>query len=70
MILWSKGARDLMAAPKKYPDELGGRAVRLVGESDRPIARVAEDPRIHREALRLWVRQDEADRGSATTGCR
>jgi transposase len=39
------------------------RAVRLVRESGRPIAHVAEDLGIHREALRLWVRQDEADRG-------
>lgn len=52
-----------MAAPKKYPDELRERAVRLVRESGRPIAHVAEDLGIHREALRLWVRQDEADRG-------
>jgi transposase len=63
MISWSKGARELMAAPKKYPDELRERAVRLVRESGRPIAHVAEDLGIHREALRLWVRQDEADRG-------
>ncbi len=52
-----------MAAPKKYPDELRERAVRLVRESGRPIAHVAEDLGIHREALRLWVRQAEADRG-------
>ena len=52
-----------MAAPKKYLDELRERAVRLVRESGRPIAHVAENLGIHREALRLWVRQDEADRG-------
>jgi transposase len=63
MIFWSKGARELMAAPKKYPDELRERAVRLVRESGRLIAHVAEDLGIHREALRLWVRQDEADPG-------
>ena len=63
MIPRSKGARELMAAPKKYPDELRERAVRSVHESGRPIAHVAEDLGIHREALRLWVRQDEADRG-------
>jgi transposase len=32
-------------------------------ESRRPIARVAEDLGIHKEALRLWVRQAEADAG-------
>ena len=30
-----------MAAPKKYPDELMDRGVRLVFESGRPIAHVA-----------------------------
>jgi transposase len=52
-----------MAAPRKYPDELRERAVRLVFESGRPIAHVARDLGIHREALRHWVRQTEADTG-------
>ncbi len=52
-----------MSAPRKYPDELRERAVRLVLESGRPIAHVAEDLGVHREALRLWVRQAEAERG-------
>ena len=38
-------------------------AVRLVFESGRPIAHVANDLGIHREALRQWVRQAEADAG-------
>jgi transposase len=33
-------------------------------ESERPIARVAADLGVHRETLRLWVRQAEADGGS------
>jgi transposase len=53
-----------MPAPKKYPDELRERAVRLVAESGRPIAHVANDLGVHREALRQWVRQAEADAGS------
>jgi transposase len=53
-----------MPAPKKYPDELRERAVRLVAESGRPIAHIAKDLGIHREALRQWVRQAEADHGS------
>ena len=53
-----------MPAPKKYPDELRERAVRLVLESGRPIAHIAKDLGIHREALRQWVRQAEADHGS------
>ena len=53
-----------MPAPKKYPHELRERAVRLVFESQRPIAAVARDLGVHREALRLWVRQAEADAGA------
>ena len=52
-----------MAARKKYSDELRERAVRLVFESGRPIAHVAADLGIHRESLRGWVRQAEADGG-------
>ena len=52
-----------MARPRKYPDELRERAVRLVFESRRPIAHVARDLGVHKEALRLWVRQAEADSG-------
>lgn len=54
-----------MAAPKKYPDELRERAVRLYRESDpKPvIRRLAEQLGVHHEALRNWIRQDEADRG-------
>jgi len=55
-----------MAAPRKYPDELRERAVRLVAESGRPIAHVARDLGVHHEALRNWVRQAEADRGERT----
>lgn len=54
-----------MAAPKKYPDELRERAVRLYRESDpRPsFRRLAEQLGVHHEALRNWVRQAEADDG-------
>jgi transposase len=53
----------VMAAPRLYPAELRERAVRLCFESDRPIAHIAHDLGIHRESLRLWVRQAEADSG-------
>jgi transposase len=53
-----------MPAPRKYPDELRERAVRLVFESGRPIAQVARDLGVHKEALRHWVRQAEADAGT------
>ena len=52
-----------MARPRKHPDESRERAVRLVFESKRPIAHVARDLGIHKEALRQWVRQAEADTG-------
>jgi transposase len=52
-----------MPAPRKYPDELRERGVRLALESGRPIAQVAKDLGIHPESLRRWVRQAEADEG-------
>ena len=52
-----------MPRPRKYSDELRERAVRLVFESGRPIAHVAADLGIHKESLRGWVRQAEADGG-------
>ena len=54
-----------MPAPKKYPDELRERAVRLYQESDpKPVIRqLAQQLNVHPEALRNWIRQDEADSG-------
>ncbi|MER7282053.1 transposase [Dactylosporangium sp. NPDC000244] len=57
-----------MAPPKKYPDELRQRAVRLYRESDpKPvIRRLAAQLGVHHEALRNWIRQAEADAGERT----
>ncbi len=52
-----------MAAPRKYSEELRERALRLVFESKRPVAHVARDLGVHKESLRHWVRQAEADGG-------
>lgn len=52
-----------MPRPKKYPDELLDRGVRMVFDSGRPIAQVARDLGIHSEALRKRVRAAEADAG-------
>jgi transposase len=53
-----------MARPKKYPDELVARGVRLALESGRPIAHIAADLGMHPETLRKKVRQAEADSGA------
>jgi transposase len=53
-----------MARPKKYPDELVQRGVRLALESGRPIAEVARDLGMHAETLRKRVRQPQADSGA------
>jgi transposase len=52
-----------MTRPRKYPDELIERGVRLVFESGRPIAHVARDLGVGPETLRKRVRQAEADAG-------
>jgi transposase len=53
-----------MARPKKYPDELIQRGVRLALESGRPIAQVARDLGMSPETLRRRVRQAQADMGA------
>ena len=58
-----EGDAPAMSRPRKYSDELRERAVRFYFESNRPIAHVAQDLGIHKEALRQWVRQAEADSG-------
>jgi transposase len=52
-----------MSRPRKYPEELIERGVRLVFESQRPIAQVAADLGVGPETLRRRVRQAQADSG-------
>ena len=52
-----------MPRPRKYPEELIQRGVRLALESQRPIRQIAADLGMHPEALRKRVRQAEADGG-------
>lgn len=60
-----------MPAPRKYPDELRERSVRLVlqmrieqpAEKHRAISTVAKRLDVHPATLRLWVNQAEVDQG-------
>jgi transposase len=60
-----------MAAPKKYPDEVRDRAVRLVldiaesaGSVSGACRRVGEELGINPDTLRGWVKQAQVDNGS------
>lgn len=61
-----------MPAPRKYPNELRERSVRLVSqmrqeqpqESHRAISTVAKRLDVHPATLRLWVNQAEVDKGT------
>src|SRR4029079_15797707 len=66
--LMAMGRKSSVSAPKKYPDELRARAVRLYRESDpKPVIRqLARQLGVHHEALRNWIRQAEADAGERT----
>jgi transposase len=52
-----------MPRPRKYPQELIDRGVRLAIESGRPVAHVAADIGLPSETLRKAVRRTEADQG-------
>jgi transposase len=59
-----------MPAPRKYPDELRERAVKMVleirardGKGHGEIARVGRQLGVHPEALRGWVKRAEIDGG-------
>lgn len=44
-----------------YPPQFGAEAVRLVRESEKPMAQLARDLGVSLESLRNWTRQGEID---------
>jgi len=52
-----------MPRPRKYPQELIDRGIRLVFESGRPVSHVAAELGLPSETLRKRVRQAEVDEG-------
>ena len=53
---------------RKFSDEFKQEAVRLSKQGDRTIGDVARELDLTESALRLWVKQDDADRGKGPPG--
>jgi len=62
-FVWRREKSLVMPRARKYPTELLNRGARLVFESGRPIAHVADDLGVPRETLRKYVRRVEVDEG-------
>jgi transposase len=50
---------------RKYDPEFREGAVRIVRETKKPVAQVAEDLGIHAGTLGNWVKKDKIERGEA-----
>jgi transposase len=62
----------IMAAPRKYPDELRERATRMAVDARKDpaartgaVKRIADQLDVHPEALRTWVKRAETGEGIA-----
>jgi transposase len=55
-----------VSAPKKFPDELRARTVRLYRGAEAGDPAAGRAAGVHHEALRNWIRQAEADAGERT----
>jgi transposase len=53
---------------RPYPPEFRREAVSLVKVSGRPVRQVAEELGVSTESLRIWIRQDQLDRGERDDG--
>ena len=53
---------------RPYPSEFRREAVSLVKASGRSVREVARELGVSYESLRLWIRQDERDRGERDDG--
>jgi transposase len=53
---------------RPYPPEFRREAVSLVKASGRPIREIAVELGVSTESLRIWLRQDQLDRGERDDG--
>lgn len=53
---------------RPYPPEFRREAVRLVGATGRSVREVAGELGVSYESLRIWLRQDQLDRGEREDG--
>jgi transposase len=53
---------------RPYPPEFRREAVRLVEATGRPYREVAAELGVSSESLRIWLRQDQLDRGERQDG--
>jgi transposase len=53
---------------RPYPSEFRREAVSLVKVSGRSVRQVAEELGVSTESLRIWIRQDQLDRGERDDG--